>query len=377
MLTEIQQFEQFIKQSKNILICFSDEQSIDNIAASLSLQKILRQEKKQVDIVCEKYLTNKNLRFLEGFDKIKNKISDLQKLIIKVDISKVKIDTLSYDISDNWLSIHLNPKSGTITKQNLRTAQTALKYDLVITVGAPDLESLGQIFVNNTDLFYGVPIVNIDNSPGNEHYGQINFCKLKAVCKTEIVYEIIKKIDETKIDAVLATYILTGMVSATRSFKTNNVTPLLLNKVGELMDAGGEREKIIKYLYHTKSISTLKLWGKALSKMKSDSKIGLVWTTLTAHDLTEVNKDDFGLSDIIDELIGNSPEAKMILLLNESDHQKIDGVFVVNNEFDAKEILKQFNPTGTKHKVNFIIENKNLLETEEKIIAEIKKQTLK
>jgi len=372
MLSETQQFERFVKQSKNILICFSDEQNIDAIASALSLKTILKQEKKQIDIVCEKYKINKNLKFLEGFDKIKNQISNLHKLIIKVDISKVKIDTLSYDMTDNWLSIHLNPKNGTITKQNLRTAQTALKYDLIITIGTPDLESLGEIFLNNTDLFYGVPIINIDNNAGNEHYGQINFCKLKSACNTEIIYEIIKKIDETKIDSKLSTSILTGMISSTRSFKTGNVTPMLLNKVGELMDIGADRNQIIKHLYHTKSISTLKLWGKALSKMKNDSNKGLVWTTLTAHDLSEVTGDEFGLQNIIDELISNSPEAKMILLLHETKDQETHGIFVVNNEFDAKEILKQFNPTGTKHRVNFKIQNKNLLETEEKIIEVIK-----
>jgi len=381
MLTETQQFERLIQQSKHILICFSDGNNIDAVASALSLKKYLKQEKKQVDIVCEKYQTNKNIRFINGYDKIKNQISNLQKLIIKVDISKAKIDTLSYDINDNWLSIHLNPKKGVITKQNLRTAQTALKYDLVITIGTPDLESLGSIFLNNTDLFYSVPIVNIDNNLGNEHYGQINFCKLKVACSAEIIYEIIKEIDETKIDSEFATAILTGMISSTRSFKTDNVTPKILNKAGELMDRGADRDKIIKFLYHTKSISTLKLWGRTLTRIKNDHDTGLVWSVLTGYDFIKTGADKEDLNDIIEELIGNSPEAKMILLLHEAGKNekknKIYGLFVADKDHDAKEILKQFDPTGTKHKVNFCIEDKNLLKIEEEIIEIIKKQTSK
>ena len=147
------------------------------------------------------------------------------------------------------------------------------------------------------------------------------------------------------------------------------------------MDRGADRDKIIKFLYHTKSISTLKLWGKTLTRIKNDHDTGLVWSVLTSYDFIESGADKEDLNDIIEELIGNSPEAKMILLLHEPNKNekknKIYGLFVTDKDHDAKEILKQFDPAGTKRKVTFCVEDKNLLKIEEEIIEIIKKQTSK
>jgi len=131
----------------------------------------------------------------------------LQKFTIKVDISKTKIDSLSYDIKDDWLYIHLNPKQGTISKKELRTAQSSFKYDLIITLNSPDLESLGDIFENNTDLFYRVPIINIDHQAGNEHYGATNLVELNKTSAGEIVYFLFKsrRIFEIVLTSIMVT----------------------------------------------------------------------------------------------------------------------------------------------------------------------------
>ena len=381
MLDEKQQFERLLDSAKHVLVCFSQGKNIDAIASALALKKFLETKKTQVDIVCDNYEPIKNLKFIDGYDKINKKLSNLQKLIIKVDLSKTKIDTLSYDIKDNWLSIHINPKEGIITKQDLRTAQTALKYDFIITINTQDLDSLGEIFSSNTDLFYTVPIINIDNQLGNEHYGQLNFCSSTVASNSEIVYEVMKKIDETKISTEIANCILTGMISSTRSFKNSGVTPRVLNKAGELMDLGADRDQIIKYLYQTRSISTLKLWGKALTRIKIDPEIGLVWTILTTHDFIDSGADKDDLEDIIEELISNTPEAKIVLILHESNKfevkDKIHGSLMTDKQFDAKEILNRYNPIGSKHKVNFIVPSGDLIETESKIVEIIKKAVIK
>ena len=357
------------------MVCFPNGKDIDQVSSALSITEFFGKFGKQVDIVCSNYEPIKNIKYLKNFDKIKNNLSNLQKLILKVDLSHAKVETLSYDIRDNWLYIHLNPKTGSISKKDLRTAQTALKYDLIISIGAPDLNSLGDVFLNNTDLFYSVPIVNIDNKPGNEEFGQINFCDIKSVSNSEITHELIVKIDEDKLDKEVATAILTGMIWNTRSFKTGQVTPNILNKASDLIAMGANRDEIIKHLYQTKSIATLKLWGKALSRLKQDNSIGLVWTFLTAHDFAEINADKKDLDDIIEELIANSPEAKMTLLLHESekDDLKICGTFTVNKEFDAKAILKKYQPIGNKQKVEFEIKNIRLVEAENEIVETIKK----
>lgn len=374
-LNEAQQLAHLLESSKHTLLVLNSNQNTDSICGAVALKKWLEKQNKQVDIIADNFVPPKNLAFIPGTETIQPQISHLQKFILKVDITHVKIDTLSYDIKDNWLSIYLTPKQGVLTKNELRTAQSGLKYDLIITVNAQDLESLGKIFLNNTDLFYKVPIVNFDNHPGNEHFGQINFVDLTATSVSEIIYKTMTAISPANIDAEIATALLAGMISQTQSFKTTNVTPLTLNTASALMNLGADREKIVKHLFRTKSISSLKIWGEALTHMESDLKLGFVWTTITREDFTRAGATEDELKELIDELTNNSPEAKLILLLYENTRgeNRVHGFLSADKQHDAKMLLQTFQPEGNKKTASFSVSNKTIKEVETEVVEKIKK----
>src|SRR3989339_451455 len=175
MLNEIQQIKQEIENCKHVLIVFNNHENTDATASALALFSFLDKNHKSVDIACPNFLPSKNIGFLSGLKNIKSELEHLQKLIIKVDVSHAKIESISYDIKDDWLSIYLTPKNGLITKNELRTAQSSYKYDLIITLNTPELEMLGKTFLNNTDLFYRTTIINIDCNSANDRFGQINY----------------------------------------------------------------------------------------------------------------------------------------------------------------------------------------------------------
>ena len=373
---EAQQIKQLIQDSHYILVCFRPGNDLDSAACALAWKNILEKEGKQIDIVSQGFNQYKIIKFLIGSEHIKNELSHLQKFTIKVDISKTKIDSLSYDIKDNWLYIHLNPKQGIISKKELRTAQSSFKYDLIITINSPDLESLGDIFENNTDLFYRLPIINIDHQSGNEHYGAVNVVELNKASSAEITYELFKQINNSLVDANIATALLTGIINKTRSFKTNNITPFTLNVSSELMNRGADREKIVKYLYYNRSVNSLKIWGQALTHLKHDSNLGLVYTAITRDELIRSQASEEELTELIDELILNSPDAKLILLLYEvpdKARQIIKGILVSENGIEPKKLIPQLNPTGIGNRAYFIIEDKGLQTATEEIIGYLRK----
>lgn len=374
-LNENQQLSQLLEKSRHILLVLNSTQNTDSICGAVAWKKWLEKQNKQVDIIADNFVLPKNLNFIKGAEEIQPHISHLQKFILKVDVTNVKIDTLSYDIKDNWLSIYLTPKQGILTKNELRTAQSTLKYDLVITINAQDLESLGQIFFNNTDLFYKVPIVNFDNHPGNEHFGQINFVEIISTSVSEIIYKTLTSLSASHIDADIATALLAGMISQTQSFKTANVSPLTLNTASQLMNLGADREKIVKHLYRTKSISSLKIWGEALTHMESDPSLGLVWTTITREDFSRAGATEDELKELIDELVNNSPEAKVILLLyeNTKGENKVHGFLSVDKQHDAKMLLQSFQADGNKKTASFVTTNKTIKEVELEVVEKIKK----
>ena len=375
-LSDIEQLKKLTENSKHILLLFGTKDNGDAIAAALSLKKFFEKQRKQADVACSDFVPLKQLSFLTEQSDIKNTLANLQKFIIKVDVSKNPLESLSYDVKNSTLNIYLTPKQGLITKNELRTAQSTFKYDLIITLNSPDLESLGPIFFNNTDLFYRTPIATIDQSASNERYGQVNIIDLSATSTSEIVYKIIKDSGENYFDEQLATTIFTGMTLATGSFKKPNLSPSTLQIASSLMARGADREKIIQNLYRTRSIATLKLWGEALSHLQTNPKLGLVWTAITRESFIRSGGSPEDLRGIIDELIGNSPEAKVIVLLYEINNgqKKVGALVAVDKNFDALTLTRPLHPEGNKHLARITFTDKTLMEAEQtilKIISEL------
>lgn len=379
MLNEYQQFKKVLDDSKHVLLVFGHSENTDALSGALAIAKLIEKQGKQADIACPNFVLPKNLQFLNGVEEIKSELTHLQKFIIKVDVSQTKIETISYDIKDNWLSIYLTPKKGNYTKDNLRTSQSSFKYDLIIVLGTPDLSALNGIFLNNTDLFYNTPIINIDCNAGNEHFGQINIIDINATSVSEIIFDLIKNLGEAYIDTNIATTILTGIISATQSFKTNNVTPHTLQIAGQLINHGAEREKIIQNLYRTKSIGTLKLWGVALSRIKNDTTKKFAWTTILRDHFLTCNATEEDLNGLASELLQNSPEIDLSLILFEGQEKEksvIKGILFSKKHLNCRAILRTFEPKGDKNYATIILENKTIADAEKEVTEEIKKQII-
>jgi len=189
---------------------------------------------------------------------------------------------------------------------------------------------------------------------------------------------LLKDIKEEFIDLNVANALLTGIIAGTNSFKKDKVRPQTLKAAGGLVDLGADRSFIIKNLYQTKSISTFKLWGAALTNLQHDEKYDLVWTTLTRDDFVRSGAKKEELYTIIDEIITTSPDAKFILLLHEypedKDNGHVEGILRILPAHNATEMMKKFNAQGDDDQTTFIIKGKSLKEVEEEIVKHIKSE---
>ncbi len=376
-LNELEQIQHLLKESKHILITFRKDGSGDAIAASLALALFLQKQNKHVDIVVDRFVLAKKFSFLPSSKHIKAQFPHLQKFIITLDLKESGAQELSYDIKDNKLQIFITPKTGSINRDQIQTAQSEFRYDLIITLDTPDLASLGALTEMNTSLFYALPILNIDYKANNERFGQINVVSLTSTSTSEIVAELLRKISETDIDQDIATALLTGMIANTNSFKTKDIKPSTLALASRLISMGADREYIIQELYRTKTLAALKLWGQALAHLEFESTLGIASSTITREDFARTGANEHDLYDIIDELIANSPDAKLILILHEhpqdQENKTIHGILHTTDHIDVQNLLRAFHPEGNGRRVSFTMSGKNLKEAEEAILAEIKK----
>lgn len=370
---ETEQIKQLITTKKNILVAFGNQTNGDSIASAVALALFLEKMNKRVDLVCSGFTLPSNFKFLNKAKDIRANFDYLQKFVISVDISKTDLQELSYDVKDNKLRIFVTPKQSFLNRDDIRTAQSDFKYDLIFVVDTPDLESLGGIYDNNTELFHQKPVINIDHKPGNENFGQINLVDITYTATSENLYHLFKQIAPENIDKEIATSLLTGIISKTRSFKSQNIKPQTLNTASELINLGADREHIVQNLYRTRTISTLKLWGSALSHLQSDNELKLAWSLITRDDFIRSGATPEDLPDIIEELLSKSPQIKTLVLFYEKDNN-IHVILDTHKEHNALEMLRPFGTVnGDKHQATVILENIDLKKAEEKIIETIKK----
>lgn len=374
----IQQLQQLLKDKRNILISFGKDASGDTIASALALFAFLKKNNKPTDIICDQFVLPQNFKFLNHSDQIQNKFSYFQKLIITLDTEQGGIQELSYDVKDKKLRIFITPKEGVLDKENIRATQSEHKHDLIFILGTPDLASLGEIHQNNVQYFNRTPIINIDNKSSNEHFGHLNFVDLTAASVAEVLHNILQKIGEEHIDEQIATALLTGLIHETKSFKSANVKPDTLAAASKLISLGADREKIVNNLYCTKTLSTLKLWGTALSHLQQNKDIGLVWTTITRDDFTRCGATEADLYGIMHELINTSPDAKLSLLMHEhtdaTNQNFIHCLLNTNSNHDVMKMTQTYSSKGSIKNVSFKITGKTLKEAEEELITHLKKQ---
>jgi bifunctional oligoribonuclease and PAP phosphatase NrnA len=381
MLSIGQQIFEQINKAKNILIVFPKNWNGDSVSGSLALFLFLKKLDKNVEIAAETIKESdddskspgKIFSFLPGFNEIKNSIENLRKFIISLDISSAKVSQIKYKVSDNTLNFIVSPKEGFFTSDDISSSYSGFKYDLIIALDSPDLESLGKIYDNDTEFFYKTPIINIYHHSDNEEYGQINLVELTAVSTTEILFSLFESYSRELIDEDIATCLLTGIISKTKSFKTSNITPKTLLTTSQLISMGGRREEIVNHLYRSRSLNVLKLWGRILARLSGSNDNIFVWSTLSQVDFAKTNSSEDDLYDVVDELIVSIPQAKIIALIYELEPNKTNFIIFSVKNINSKEFIKEYNPTGTE-KIALAEINKPLTEAEKEIVENIKEK---
>jgi nanoRNase/pAp phosphatase (c-di-AMP/oligoRNAs hydrolase) len=375
-----QQFKQQIDRSQHALIALRQQWHPDAVASALALAKYLERKGKKADIVAEGFAAPTHLQFLPGIDRVRPGLNQLQKFVITLDVSQVGIDELSYDLVDNELQVFVTPKSGQFRPEHLNTRHAEFKYDLIITVDAPDFGSLGAVFHRHTDFFHHKPVINIDHDPANERYGNLNLVDIAASSAAEVLHQLLNDLGESAWDSETATCLLTGLIAKTRSFKTPRVTPRTLQIASELIAAGGQRDEIVRHLYRTRSLPTLKLWGRALSRLKHDPVSKFAWTLLVKPDFVHAGADYSQLADVMEELLVNSPEAEICGVLYEQPADKAAGTeemicaLICSDKHEhAGKLVADLKPEGDHRLARVCFPHANLIEAEKAVLNAVYK----
>ncbi len=375
-LSERQQVLEQLRKAERPLIAFRRDWNPDSAAAASGLASVLEGMGKKCEIVCDGFALPEHLAFLPQLKRIRSEMASLRTFVISIDTQKSRIGELSYEAKGGFLHIYLTPKSGALDAGHVKTGATDYRHDLIITLDTPDLASLGAVRQEAADFFFRTPLLNLDHSPANELYGQVNLIEPTSASSSEIVYRLARELGRP-IDAELATALLTGIVAKTRSFRSGTITPQSLTVASELVAAGAKRDTIVSSLYRTKTIPTLRLWGRALARLKFDPSLKLVSTMLTRQDFALAGANESALTDIIDELILSAPEAETVVLIYERAEGETCCLIRSEIRRDADALAARWGGEGGRTQARCFLKGKSPGEAEQEILTHLRSEMQK
>ncbi|MCX6735000.1 MAG: bifunctional oligoribonuclease/PAP phosphatase NrnA [Candidatus Peregrinibacteria bacterium] len=230
------------------------------------------------------------------------------------------------------------------------------EFDLRIIVDA------GASYMTNFHLKYAnffessVPIINIDHHASNDHFGKVNIVDPVAPSTTVMLYRMFKELGVT-IDADIATCLLAGIYGDTGGFMHSNTDKEVYKVSADLMSKGANVKGIIKSLFKSKSLETLRLWGKVLEKVEVTTD-GVVMSVVKDEDYEQVGSTPEQLSGVVDYL-NMVPDTKFAVLLNEDRKGNVKGSFRTRQtDLDLSRIAAVFGGGGHPKASGFMLPGK-------------------
>ncbi len=331
-LTPQQQFQKLTRESRDILVLLPHHLHLDTVCSAFALAHLLEKQEKKVTIASDLLLKTIALYpFLKQPSTLIETLFGARDFIISFNTKYNKINAIRSEEDDQEYRIYITPEHGSIDPRDFSFIPAQFKFDLVVVLGAPDKESLGKLYEDNADIFYEVPVINIDHHAKNDNFGQLNITDLNASSTSEILANLLQTTHSEWIDETIAECLLSGIIGATESFQKKNTTPKALHTASWLMDQGANQQKIVQHLYKTQPLHLLKLWGRIMAGLSWDETAKLIWAPVTPDDLVMSHSSATDLPSILEKIKTHYATGSFFLLLFKASTDSMRGIMKANS----------------------------------------------
>lgn len=377
MLLPLEQATRAFRESQSILLVTGGDTHGDAVATLIALSLTGAKLGKQMTALSLTGVPHR-LSFLSHAKDVVKTLPKQNDFLISLNMAQATVEQLSYKVEKGSLEILITPKdNGIFSEKDVTAKMLQNSYDLIVTVNVHDLDQLGALYSDNTELFFNTPIINLDHHASNEGFGKINLVDIQAAATAQIAYKMIQGLEKQQVngaillDKEIATALLTGLTAETESFQTYSTTPEVFGIASILCDAGANQQEIIRYLFKTKSLAALNLWGRVLARLKQNNDKRLVWSLLSNEDFVKSRASYSDIEGAMQELLATVPGSEVLFVLYEKDNS-IQGKIHTPKNINALEIASQFeNARGHFEMADFSVPSKTLAEAEQLVLTRL------
>jgi hypothetical protein len=245
-----QRIKDLILNNQEIGVIVRPNPTLDEMAAGLGMFLSLKLLNKNVSIACPTDPVVA-LSSLIGIDKVQKSLSSGGEggdLTVTFPYQEGEIEKVSYTLDNGKLNIVVKAgeKGLSFAKNDVEFIRsgTGNSPTLVFFIGIPHLSDVAHVV---QPVAGQTTVVNIDNKPENEKYGDVAIVDTKWSSVSEQVADFVTLLEpQIELDADTAQNLLTGINVATQDFTSPKTSYLAFEVAGILMKKGATRQRALE-----------------------------------------------------------------------------------------------------------------------------------
>ncbi len=251
--------------------------------------------------------------------------------------------------------------------QRVRFSPKSEKHDLGIVVDLDSLDRLGstQPYFNGCSR-----TMFIDHHIPIEQPGDIRIVDTSAPATAHILTQLFLTLD-VEFTPEIATCLLTGIVTDTGSFRFRNTTPESLSLAAILLEHGGDINKVSEEIFQRRTLSSARLLGFCLERLKLECDDRLCWSILEFEDFEHTGARDEDTEGFVNELL-SIETVEIAFIVREPKEGRARVSLRSRGNLDVAEVARKFGGGGHRNAAGLNFESYDP-DSISKLVAELTK----
>lgn len=215
--------------------------------------------------------------------------------------------------------------------------EVSLDYDYLIVVDCADKFRVGSVLEKLPP-----PNLVVDHHKTHINFGSLDYVEPDSEATALMLTEKLPAWG-LKVSPDVAPCLLTGLLTDTLGFRTNNTSPKALRIAAELMEKGADMVKVYHNTLSMRSLAEIRYWGQGLTKL--DLTDGILTSTLTLEDRLIAGYPENDDADLIN-MLTVVPDALISILFIEQKEDSIKVSWRSVKGIDVSNIASTFGGGG-------------------------------
>jgi phosphoesterase RecJ-like protein len=148
-----------------------------------------------------------------------------------------------------------------------------------------------------------VNIIEFDHHPKFDDYVDVEIRRPEMASTTEVLFNFFQD-NAAVITPDMANCLLVGLLTDTANFLYPNTSSDTMAMASTLLEKGAQFPKIVNRLLNNKTVVTLKLWGKAMDRLRISQEYDLAICAISEQDITDVAGQEPLDPDVFSDISG-------------------------------------------------------------------------